>query len=268
MEQIENNDPRVEDLREVTCVEDQEADMLSGYMDPATGTFKMRPAKATIKVPENPEELRNRHRRIAIAWAMLATKHTNRSWLGAGHIECFRKLSDHILGRHIAGLSSTDSYGNTLKPSWNQVLLYDHEVRKEAYKRIRHGEATDIPASIQSCCTDPTLMQLYFLVPLTLSAATGRSSSSTSAPSNLQREPKGSGKSKNPKGPGRPVFQPPSSSSVIKTQGKTGVRYCYKYNSSKGCAGGCGYDHVCQRCRGAHPRQKCIQKGGKDTTKA
>jgi hypothetical protein len=265
MEQIENNDPRVEDLREVTCVEDQEVDMLSGYMDPASGTFKMRPAKATIKLPDNPEELRNRHRRIAIAWTMLATKHTNRSWLGAGHIEAFRKLSDHVLGRHIAGLSSQDLNGNTIRPSWNQVLVYDHEVRKEAYKRIRHGEVADIPSALQACCSDPTLMQLYFLVPLTLSAANKSSSSSSlSRTEPPWRDVKGGGKrvEKGGKSKGK-------SNEVVKDKLKTGgVRYCYKYNSSKGCQGGCGYDHVCQKCKGPHPRQKCSQKGGRDTSKA
>ena len=269
MEQIENNDPRVEDLKEVTCVEDSEVDLMAGYVDVTSGTFRMRPSKSTIGLPENPEELRQRHRRIAIAWTMLATKHTNRSWIGRDHIETYRKLSDHVLGKHIAGLTSSDSSGSTLRASWQQVLSYDHEVRKEAYKRIRHGESGDIATALGAACADPTLLQLYFIIPLTLSSTRSRGSGLSHERPVWQHpgkgDSKGDGKGPNRKGGGKKD----SKHGKIPVQKKV-VKYCYKYNSNKGCPGGCGYDHLCQKCNGPHPRQKCTQKGGpgQDTGKA
>eukprot|EP00435_Cladocopium_sp_Y103_P054859 s1874_g18.t1 len=58
MDDVELNVPRVEDLRDVSSIEDGEADVLQGSLDASTGTFKMKPARATVLMPKNPEELR------------------------------------------------------------------------------------------------------------------------------------------------------------------------------------------------------------------
>ena len=92
LEQIEDNAFHVEDLRDVTSLEDSPQRLLSCASSPA------RPS------PANAEQLRLRHRRIGLTWEMLRTKHLARPWLPERCLDGFRKLSDHILGERIAGV--------------------------------------------------------------------------------------------------------------------------------------------------------------------
>ena len=48
MEDIETNMPRHEDLRDVASIEDGEADLLQGNLDPSSGTFKLKAARNTV----------------------------------------------------------------------------------------------------------------------------------------------------------------------------------------------------------------------------
>eukprot|EP00435_Cladocopium_sp_Y103_P027204 s3945_g6.t1 len=58
LDDIELNQPRLEDLRDIAPMEDGDADLLQGNLDASTGTFKMRAARATIQMPKTAEELR------------------------------------------------------------------------------------------------------------------------------------------------------------------------------------------------------------------
>ena len=98
MEDIETNMPRHEDLRDVASIEDGEADLLQGNLDPSSGTFKLKAARNTVNMPKTAEELRLRHHRLGVAWEMARTRHRNSVWLQGAIIEAFRQLSDHILG--------------------------------------------------------------------------------------------------------------------------------------------------------------------------
>jgi hypothetical protein len=168
-----------------------------------------------------------------------------------------------VLGKHIAGLIAKDASGNVLRPSWQLVLQYDHEVRKEAYKLIRNNDAGSIAEALLKACTDASIMQLHFLVPLTLSSTSRSSHFAGQEVIHKDRGLKGA------KGGGKDKGNGKGGDKTIKSIVKTTVRYCYKFNSSKGCPGGCGYDHVCQRCKGPHSRVKCPNKGAKrDTDKS
>ena len=78
-------------------------DLFSGIIEHGTGTLKIKPGKASIAMPATPEELRLRHRRIGLAWLMVGSKHKNQSWITPALLEAFRRFSDHIVGKHIAG---------------------------------------------------------------------------------------------------------------------------------------------------------------------
>ena len=75
MEDIETNMPRHEDLCDVASIEDGEADLLQGNLDPSSGTFKLKAARNTVSMPKTAEELRLRHRRLGVAWEMARTRH-------------------------------------------------------------------------------------------------------------------------------------------------------------------------------------------------
>ncbi|CAL1153097.1 unnamed protein product, partial [Cladocopium goreaui] len=169
LEQIESGDLRAEDLREVLCVEDTDVDLFSGIIEHGTGNLKIKPGKASIAMPSTPEELRLRHRRIGIAWLMVGSKHKNQSWITPALLEAFRRFSDHIVGRHIAGFPIM-AQGVTRHPAWNLVLSYELEVRKRAYKQLRDGKHSSLQEALEDAWNSAELINKHFLVPLTASA--------------------------------------------------------------------------------------------------
>jgi hypothetical protein len=254
--------PKLEDLRDVASVEDGEADLLQGSLDASTGTFKMKAARNTVTMPKTAEELRLRHRRIGLAWEMARTKHRNRVWLQGGLVECYRHLSDHVLGKHVHGLNLPGPHDH---PRWELVLGYEQEVRKRAYQLIRRGDEPTLEAAMRRAISDPETMNLHFVVPLTTSLASsgsgggGRPAGAAAKPG--QGGPQSPGKGS--KGAGR------ATKNVKKLQVKTpdGRPLCFKYNNNNKCnSKNCNFVHQCQRCLGNHPKSACNTLKG-DTAK-
>ena len=255
MEDIETNMPRHEDLRDVASIEDGEADLLQGNLDPSSGTFKLKAARNTVSMPKTAEELRLRHRRIGVAWEMARTRHRNRVWLQGGIVEAFRQVSDHILGKYVSGLALP----NDQKPKWEIVLSYEQEIRKKAYQWVRQGDSPTIEEALLKAIRDPELMNLHFVIPVTTSVAA--SASSSSAPKQRTTSPTAKGNSKGKK--------PDNTKATKKLHVKTpdGRPLCFKYNNNNKCtAKNCTFVHQCQKCLGSHPKSSCPRKG--DTARA
>ena len=164
LEQLEDGVPIAEDLRDVTSFEDAEGEAYSAVIDPATATLRIRPGRASTIPPSSPEELRLRRRRLGLAWAMVAAKHSTRAWLPSNCVDCFRKLSDHVLGSSVAGLRTASGQG----PTWALVLSYEMELRKTAYRYVRDGRCGSLDAAIEKACEAPDVMNTHFIVPFTL----------------------------------------------------------------------------------------------------
>ena len=98
LEQVEDGAPIAEDLPDATSFEDGEGEAYSAVIDPSTATLRIRPGRCTTTPPRSAEELRLRHRRLGLAWAFIKTRRSNRVWVPVNIVECFRKLSDHVLG--------------------------------------------------------------------------------------------------------------------------------------------------------------------------
>ena len=155
LEQIESNVWVVMMLTEVASVEDSEIESFEAKIDPVTNTLKITSGKHSVAAPSTPEELRLRHRRIGLAWDMLCTKHSNRSWLSANMTDCMRRFSDFILGTQVAGLVS-----GSRTPAWSLVLAFEHECRKAVCKWLRDGKCASLsqrhmkrPLQMWSCST-------------------------------------------------------------------------------------------------------------------
>ena len=259
MDDIETNMPRVEDLRDVSSMEDGEVDLLQGNLDVATGTFKMKAARNTVQMPKTPEELRLRHRRLGVAWEMARTKHRNRVWLQGHLIEAFRQLSDHILGRHVFGLALPQEQ----KPKWEIVLSYEQEIRKKAYQWVRQGDVATLEEGILRGIKDAEVMNLHFVVPVTTNVAT---SSFGGGVRQTQRPASPAAGKAAGKGKGRGGGIRPTKKLFVKTP--DGRSLCFKYNNNAKCAAkNCNFVHQCQRCLGNHPKSSC-RSGGNDTSKA
>ncbi|CAE7525252.1 unnamed protein product, partial [Symbiodinium pilosum] len=70
LEQVEDNAPYAEDMRDVTSVEDAESEAYNAVIDPSAAVLRIKPGRAAATPPGTPEELRLRHRRIGRAWEM------------------------------------------------------------------------------------------------------------------------------------------------------------------------------------------------------
>jgi len=116
LEQLEQGCIQVEDLRGVLCIEDKDLDLFSGIIEHGTGTLKIRQGKGSVPLPSCNEELRHRRRLIGMTWMMLRTKHHTTEWLTADTLDAYRRLSDFVLGKHVASCPIM-SQGGARKPA-------------------------------------------------------------------------------------------------------------------------------------------------------
>lgn len=244
LEQVEDNAPYPEDLRDVTSVEDAATEAYDAVIDPASSVLKIKPGRSMTTPPKTPEELRRRRRRIGLAWEMVRSKHMSRLWLPERCVDAFRKLSDHVLGPRVAGLRA----GDGRSPTWNLVLQYEAELRKHAYKFVRDGEAVDLASALQMACKAPDIMNNFFTVPFTVQALSANPGEDTVGPISGAR-----GKGQN-KGfdKGKVIKK------LKKSPGNSRKGVCFAYQKKKGCKKpNCPFEHVCQRCGDAHAYFEC-----------
>ena len=261
LEQVEDNAPQAEDLRDVTSLEDAEMEAYNALIDPSTFTLRIKPGRTTTTPPATLEELRMRHRRLGFAWEMVKTNHLSRSWLPDRCVDAFRELSDHVLGPHVAGLRAPGGHA----PSWSMVLVYEGELRKAAYRYVRDGTSPDLHEALKRACNASEIMSTFFVVPFTL-AGSERSgsmeSTSLALPPQESWWQRGSAKGK---GKGK-VNQ------VKKLIGKSyrtpdNKCICFWFNRKTGCQrADCKYEHVCQRCFEKHSYVNCphVRRTGSD----
>ena len=269
LEQVEDNEPRVEDLREVSSLEDNETEALTGIIDGATGVFKVRKGSNSIPLPSNPEGLRLRHRRIGLAWTFVASRHTNRKWLAGISVEDYRVLSDYILGARVADLTTKGPNGEVVgRVSWTQVLDFDHEVRKLAYELVRSGAAATISEALKAAVKDSEVRQLHLMDPVTMGFGAGRGAGRRQAQESSEFQPpsvKAKKGEQNQAGGGRKGRGKNKSKSKKKgglhTRTSTGALICFAFNGA-GCPGGCQMQHACQRCLGIHSMTVCPNSDG------
>ena len=166
LEQVEDNAPHAEDMRDVTSVEDAESESYNALFDPSTNFLRIKPGRTTTTPPGTPEELRLRHRRIGLAWEMVRAKHCSCAWLPERcvGVDAYRRLSDHVLGSRVAWLRS----GGGKNPSWTLVLKYEAEIRKQAYRLLRDSEAADLAETLSKASRCPETLTNFFVVPFSL----------------------------------------------------------------------------------------------------
>ena len=252
LEQIESGDQRAEDLREVLCVEDTDVDLFSGIIEHGTGTLKIKPGKASIAMPATPEELRLRHRRIGLAWLMVGSKHKNQSWITPALLEAFRRFSDHIVGKHIAGFPIM-TQGVTKHPAWSLVLSYELEVRKRAYKQLRDGKHASLQEALEDAWNSAELINKHFLMPLTASA-----DFFSSANLGMAFSGQGKGSSKHGKGKVNGKDKRLVSKPFLKTKTDEGKKLCFKFNNGTCKNKRCPFHHACQIClEQGHGKKDC-----------
>ena len=252
LEMLESNTPTAVLLTEVASVEDAEVESFEAKIDPVTNTLKIKSGKHSVAAPSTPEDLRLRHRRIGLAWDMLATKHSNRVWLSANMTDCMRRFSDFILGTQVAGLVA-----GSRVPSWSLVLAFELESRKAVCKWLRDGKVNTLADGYEKAISDVELLNRYFVIPFSLNTKeTGWAASNVPPPPALTD---GAGRPRKGNGKGKPKNQDTSTTAKGKlTKATDGTPICWKFNRRGGCQDqNCRFLHICQRCQGKHPYYSC-----------
>ncbi|CAE7697449.1 unnamed protein product [Symbiodinium microadriaticum] len=221
LEMLESNSPTAVLLTEVASVEDAEVESFEAKIDPVTNTLKIKSGKHSVAAPSTPEDLRLRHRRIGLAWDMLATKHSNRAWLSPNMNDCMRRFSDFILGTQVAGLVA-----GSRVPSWSLVLAFEHECRKAVCKWLRDGKVNTLADGYEKALSDVELLNRYFVIPFSLNtketgwAASNNQDTSTAAKGKL-------------------------------TKATDGTPICWKFNRRGGCQDqNCRFLHIVSVAKG------------------
>ena len=267
-EEIEENEPRAESLKEVASREDAEVEFLTADIG-SDGQIKVRRGHKDGKMPANAEELRLRHKIVGHAWLFLRTKHTNRGWLADLDDRSFPKVSDYLLSRHIAGVVITSVDGKTHHPPWALILSYEQEIRRRAYELIT-TQNLQMQAALVAVMQDANVRERYFTAPLALGAVSfpverpiAPVASSSPGGKAGARQPqrrvfnafgggrgKGGGKRGGKKSSGK--------GAGLKSRTPDGRDICYRYNNrNESCDGRCNRVHCCQRCLGKHPAYEC-----------
>ena len=189
LEQVESNQPVVENMTEIASLEDSELEAYSAVIDPTTNVLKIKPGKTLTGVPESSEELQLQHRRIGLAWDFLSTRHSMRAQLSKGVTDVMRCFSDYILGPQVSGLQA----GESGRKSWALVLQFEYEAREVAYNWLRDGDVTSLEAAFARVMTDTDILQRHLVIPFSFNMNVGQA----------WVEPTGKGKGKQGRGRGR-----------------------------------------------------------------
>ena len=263
LEAVEENEPKVEDLREVSSLEDVESEALTGVIDATSGVFRVRKGSNSIPMPSNPEGLRLRHRRIGLAWTFVASRHTNRKWLAGVSVEDYRVLSDYVLGARVADLTSKSPSGDVVgRVSWNQVLEYEFQVRKLAYELIRTGDAATISVGLKMAIKDAETRQLHLIDPMALNSNFGRNRGAAVESEGRQGQQKKFKAGNNQAAyKGKKKGKGKGKGKGLHTRTNAGDPICFAFNGASGCRGNCTMKHVCQVCLAPHSMADCSQGG-------
>ena len=243
LEQVEDNEPRAEPLRDVTSRDDAESSFLGADVD-ERGVLRVKRASASgARPPRDPEELRTRHRVLGNAWLFCKFKHGTRAWLNDFSPDVLPTFSDYILGRHVNGLRVGNAGKGDTTPAWKLVLAFEYECRKWVYEQVLEG--ISLKSAFRLVEKNADLRERFLVTPLALHpdnranfAANPRIPDSRD---HRKGRGKGSRKGDRKGGKGKKGLTP------------DGKKICWGYNSTSGCQReNCSFLHVCNLCFGAH----------------
>jgi hypothetical protein len=280
---LEQGEFRAELLSTVLNREQDDSDSMVPVWD-ATGQVKLRKAGTTIGEPSSPEQLRARLHILGIGIAMLGMRHTNRLFLQNFTANNIHKYLDYLLGDFVFNLVGKSAEGHTISaPSWEQILLYEMQIRREAWKAVAKSQATEpitFGEALKAACDNSVVKERYFTTPTALmsSASHGpikqpaakqmaindgsviKLSKKAKAKAKAAAKAKaqavqGAGKGVKPKGQGR------SSTTGCPWQSPDGINLCFAYNDpEKRCKDpNCSRikGHLCGLCFMKHPMYQC-----------
>ena len=261
LEQVEENEPRVELLRDVTSRDDAEASFVGASVDDRGVVRVNRTSAPNSRRPRDPEELRLRHRVLGNAWFFTKFKHGQRAWLQDFSPSVLPAFSDYLLGKSVHGLRFRGYNGREEGPSWHTILSFEYEVRKWVYQQVV-DKGVSLKSAFESAEENADLRDRFLVTPLALDSS-ARTSLSVGPSSSWLGEGKGRGQggkgqwgnsgSKGKGGKKGKNRDSPYGKGKGRGKGSTpdGRQICYAFNDGS-CQGNCGRVHVCLICLQNH----------------
>ena len=234
IEDIEENEPKAEALKEAASKDGGEEDFLLSEAG-KDGNVRVRKGARDGKAPGNSEELRARLRLVGNCWPFLKTKHANRAWLQDISEKTYSKLADHFLGKYVAGAVIQSSTGDSVRHlPWSLVLFYEFELRKWAYEQVV-VQSIGVHAAPTLAIKSTEPKEKHFATPYSLGAQQdpvggasrgkrGGTEHDDEQPSKFKRKQKKGGKKVKGKGRG-------SGSGGLPSRTPDGRVICFRYNN-------------------------------------
>ena len=252
--EVEQGDLKAESLKDMPSREESIEDPIGAVMD-KDGALRLKKGIQQIALPSSSEELRRRVRMLGITYTLASLKHTNRTWLSTATPNIWLDHLDWVLGEDVHGFQVKLPNGQSRRPDWQVVLSYEHQLRKEAVRRVLY-EGEDLAAALIAARRNTELKERHFVTPAIMNIALGaneeKSSSSRSGPYQVpwyNAPGKGGSKGKNRKGKDKS-----KSKDGVHAVTPDGRRICFAYNNpNERCRGSCGFVHCCRICFGKHP---------------
>ena len=240
------------------------------------GTVKVRGNKKRTQgpKPKGPEELRKLHRVMWTAWTVVRLKHLEQRALQGIGREVYEELLDYVLGEKCWERSAV---GKSI--SWDGLLTYELQIRKEAAKHANRGKGS-LAEGIRFAMRDANLRTEYYVEAVAMAGVKRTRSPTREAPQRddvdakppNDRKVNGKGKKgKGEKGKGKggkgSNRQNRATKMVNEGRHKEKLKYtsdvggqqrptCLRYNRLDACAD-CKFEHICLRCGGSHPLIDC-----------
>ena len=276
-EEVEQNEYRAEALTSVITKEEEDPDVLVPVWS-ATGNLTMRKGSQQIGEPKNPEQLRRRLKVMGLAVMFLGLKHSNQKYLQGYTPQTTEDYLSYLLSENCFYLQGKSSEGFVITgPSWAQLLIYEHQIRRKAWAGILSGTYSTFVEALKCSWLDPCTKERYFITPVALASSSsssrnrqnseepntrgGKQARTSMGKAGGRGKAKGGGKGQSGKGG--------KASERLGMSSKTpdGQNICYGYNDwNTRCKNKkCNFLHVCGKCFAKHPLYACKPGGQAET---
>lgn len=272
VEEFENVEPTASPLNEVTSKKAVRTQGLQTTVDKG-GAVRIVKQKQRGNMPQTTEELRTILRIEANTYCFMAGRFRNKAFFKDMSPLPWAEYVNYLLGEKVylmkipvpshAGKGSEQT---PVRPPWQVLLTYEHELRKEAIKRAYQG-SRPLVETLLEVAKDSQIKEQFLTSPIALqSHAGGKREWAADAPWEASKWSRNKG-TPFTKGPGKD-FKGGKKGSKGKGSGKKGDKsayslmshtadgreICFAYNA-QGCSGGCGRVHVCRvrGCNQPHP---------------
>ena len=277
LQQVDHGELSAEPLCEVASRYESKSDMPD--ISWIQGGLRLRQPIQKVADPKNTEEFRHRISLLATTYEIVKMRHPHHARLTTANRQVWDDHVAYVLGDTVWGLCATEPFGGTAKVEWGIVMVYEHELRREAVRLIVY-EMKDIAAAMKEARQDQELRSLKLVTPALAQAAASAASAAVAASSSRLGPPppppyrgndrsrspvhknkggKGGGKKGKGKRPGHGDRSQPKSNKEYKTTTPDGKPICFRFNKA-GCNDRtCAREHVCQLCMGPHPAHACTR---------